>query len=663
MSLTTSGFLRTAGAVAAAASLFVVVSSATVVGSLAIRYGAEIREHLDHVAALRDEAPPLATEVFDVHGEKIGEYAAERRYQVRVKDLPEHVVRAFLSAEDAGFYRHFGLDPLAIVRSALANLRGGGIKQGASTITQQVARLSFLDQSKTWERKAKEAMLAVALEQVLSKDEILEIYLNKIYLGNRSYGLEAAARNYFRKSASDLSVGEAALVAGLPQSPSRYAPNKHPKAASARQAFVLRRMEADGALAKGDAAAWAKRPVHVASTVEDHQEAAPYFVAAARQELARKFEFDKLPEEGLRIRTTLDGRLQRAAATELARAVAAARKSSEAAQEKGAKLERARIEGALVTIDPRTGAVLAMQGGERFTASQFNRASAARRRIGGLMVPLTVSLAVSRGYTLANHIGDDPFQGNASKKAVRGPETPSLYDVVVRGLTLEAAPLYIALGNGTMRGHVTRLGLGFDEADDGVALALGLGTATPLELASAYAAFVNSGRAPLPHLVERVEDRDGNVLYENRVSATGEAAVAPAAAFITWQALKDAVARGHAEGAAGVAAAVAGASAATDDLHNAWFVGLTSTAASAVWIGAETGRTRLAASASAAADLAEAAWASYMKAAPRAYRENARPPRPPAGVAYAPVSVDGTARAHMLPFVSGTEPAKDVRRF
>ena len=173
-----------------------------------------IAAQVQQIHHLTQSADALATEIFDRSGNKIGEFAGERRFYLRLEQIPKSVIQAFLSAEDKDFYHHFGISPSAILRAALVNIRGGRVRQGASTITQQLARLYFLDQSKTWQRKAKEAVLAVAIERRLTKDQILELYLNKIYLGNGSYGVEAAARNYFRKHTRQLNLGEAALIAG-----------------------------------------------------------------------------------------------------------------------------------------------------------------------------------------------------------------------------------------------------------------------------------------------------------------------------------------------------------------------------------------------------------------------------------------------------------------
>jgi penicillin-binding protein 1A len=627
-------------------------SFSTLVAALAWALGLsrELQSELARVARLRVEAMALSTEVFDRNGAKIGEFSGERRYHVRLSELPQHVVQAFLSAEDKDFHHHYGISPTAIVRSAIANLRGGGIRQGASTITQQLARIYFLDQSRSMVRKLKEAMLALVIERHLSKSEILELYLNKIFLGNHSYGVEAAARNYFRKNAVDLSVGEAALLAALPKAPTRYAPHRHPELAAKRQALVLRRMAEDGFITRRDAAAWAKRPVDVAPEAEDHTSKAPYFIAQVQREMARKFESDALPIDGLRIYTTLDGRLQQAASAQLAAKLAAVSGG------------RAQIEGALVALDPRTGAVLAMQGGGDFGTTQFNRALDTRRRMGRLFMPVYLSLALERGYTLATSLGADPLAGTQPRPGA-GPVVPTLYEALVEGLTMEGARLYAALGAGSVLEHARRLGLDFERED--MSVALGYGEATPMAATIAYAAFVNGGRVVAPYYIDRIENRHGKTLYQARRPDLKQAprAMTPQTAFIMSQLLRDAVARGHADDANGSSPLVGGVSAATDDLHDAWFAGGLPTLAATVWIGSERGRERLAGSEELAADAAESLFAAVLRDAPRVYVERAMPPVAPPGVSFARYPADGRGPLRSLPFLSGTEPRAAGARF
>lgn len=589
--------------------LFASATAAVAAALFVLRLSISIQDEISRVTAMRDEPLPLATEIYDRHGAKIGELSGERRYRVHLKDLPPHLVQAFLSAEDKDFYHHFGISLKAIVRSAVANLRHLSMHQGASTITQQLARNVFLDSRKTFERKAKEALLALAIERRLSKAEILELYLNKIFLGNRSYGVEAAARNYFRKSAADLNVAEAALLAGLPKSPTRYAPHKHPKLAGKRQLWVLKRMEEDGYLGKGDGAAWARRKVRVSPKAEDFSGEAPYFIAAVQAEMARKFELAKLPQEGLRIYTTLDLALQKAAKEQLKSTLDELRHRTQTKR-------KSDLEGALVTIDPATGAVLAFQGGKSFSKSQFDRATSTRRRLGGLFVPVLVGLAFERGFEPHHHVGDDPMTNHHTVTTA-----PTLNEVLRTGAALTAAPLYAALGGGSVVTFAKSLGLNLGREDLG--LALGQGEATPFEVAFAFATFANSGKRVEPVLIERVETTDGRRLYSAQNSEPFVSqAMGEKSANSVLAALHASTFTGVAASANAVSPDAFGLAGASDDLQNAWFAGGTSRAVSALWIGSEKGSVKVAATEKEAGDSAAQAWRAYMVAAPNDYRAN-----------------------------------------
>lgn len=620
-----------------ALSLFATVTAGALGLGFLFSVARDLRADLARVRHLKDDSFAVTSEVFDRSGEKIGEFASERRYAVALSELPKHVIQAFLSAEDKDFYLHFGVNPLAIVRSGLANIRGRGIRQGASTITQQLARLYFLGPEKTWSRKIKEALLAIAIERCHTKDEILELYLNKIFLGNKSFGIEAAARNYFRKNAADLSVGEAALLAGLPKAPTYYAPNKHPERANRRQAFVLSRMAADGVITKRDATDWTKYTISVAADPEDHFSKAPYFIASVQREFERRFETEELPHEGLKIYTTLDMRLQRAAAKTLDDALARIRKTAVYKHK-----HKGQIEGALLAIDPVTSGVLAMQGGKNFVESQFNRSEGAKRRVAGLFLPLCVSLALERGFSLASSIGGTKGE-------------PSLMDLVLRGNVLDATRLFGTLGAGTIAEHMNHLGLAFDRED--VTVALGYGEATPLQVAQAYAAFVNGGRRASPYVIERIKDASDHLILGEQKPAPGAPAMSAQSAYIMHQVLMQIAKRNHPSGLGSVSL-VGSVSTATDDLQNAWSVGVLPTMAASVWIGAETGQARLGVDDIETAALAEQVWTEFLRAAPKSYVDKAQPLTVPAGLSFATVP----GLAGKVPFLSGTEPKASDKR-
>lgn len=648
-----SNILKSAVLTLAALSVFLLVPLLLVGAPVVLRYLTDIAEPIERIKTRDFAEMTVATEVFDRKGRKVGEFTSEKRFFLKITEIPTHVQQAFISAEDKDFRSHIGISPSSMVRSVIANMRGMGIRQGASTITQQVARMWFLSQERTFERKIKEIVLALLMERYLSKDEILELYLNKIFLGNHSYGVEAASRNYFRKSTHEISIGEAAMLAGLPKSPSRYAPNRHPKAASERQAFVLNRLVDDNFIFENDAAQWKKFPIPVARRAESYAEKAPYFVSAVREELKSRFEFDQLPESGLKIITTLDFDLQSAADERLEQMLK--RISEHAVNDFSYK---SKIEGSLLTLDPETGEVLAVQGGSDFKNSQFNRALNTRRQVGGMFIPVYVSLALERGFSVASLVGDDPIGGRRYRNESG---RKSLYDLVNGATAVEGAPLYVALGSGSVKEHAEKLGFNFDRED--LSLALGFGEATSVELARAYSAFVNGGKSVAPSLIKRIEDVKDNVLYESPDPRQSQTRVlSEQSAFMMYHLLRDAIREGHADMARGVSDLAGGVSSATDDLHNSWFVGVMPNAVTAVWVGAERGRTRLGQDAQSVADISEMLWKDFMSAAPTSYRLPKRKVGLPEGISFSRVPAS-EGRVKSLPFLTGREPSGTSKNF
>lgn len=616
------------------------------VGLWVLQQWHELRDPLARVPELSAPSLAWATEIYDHKGEKIGEFSEERRYFVRVADLPKPVIQAFLSAEDKSFFQHAGVSPLSIVRAALANLRGGGFRQGASTLTQQLARMSFLTQEKSLARKFKEAVLALAIERHFSKDQILELYLNTIYLGARSYGIEAAARNYFRKNAAQLTVSEAALLAALPKSPAAYSPQKHPQRARARRAWVLGRMAEDGSLSKDEAKRWAQSPLRVAAVPEDHWSKAPYFVTAVRQDLHRKFELSALPRYGLRIHTTLDATLQRDAAKNLQQQLHMLQR-----RVPRERLTRDRLEGAVVILDPQTGAVRAMQGGRGFRQSQFNRTADTRRALGSLVTPLLAALALERGYSPLSLVAAD--QDDRSRTGAPRRVSPTLLETLADATGSGSRTLSILLGYGSVGDFLRRLGI-LSTSVAGQNGVHGI-QATPLQVGAAYAVTVNGGHEASPYLITRVEDREGHVLFESSRSRVVQAAlVDPKVAFVTYELLKkmsDPTLPLSVRQLLPAATSLFGRS---DDERDVWLVGLLPSAVSVLWLGSERGQIPLGLTAADAQGMSAAFWSQAAQNLhgidPRAVRSVL----PPAGVAYVRLgSTDG--RGHSIPMVAGTE--------
>ena len=637
-----------------ALAVFALIPLGFVGSPVAFRYMDELSEAVETIKSKSFQAMPLTTEVFDRHGQKVGEFNSEKRFYLKAAEIPPHVVQAFISAEDKDFRTHSGIAPVSMVRSLIANLRGMAIRQGGSTITQQVARMWFLSREKTYERKIKEVFLALVMERYLSKDEILELYLNKIYLGNHSYGIEAASRNYFRKNINEISIGEAAMLAGLPKSPSRYAPNKNKKAASERQSFVLGRLAEDQYISDDDAMQWRKHSIPVAKGPESHFEKAPYFVSAVKEEMYSRFELENLPESGLKITTTLDADLQQAADQKLEAMLVNIRKNAV-----NEFKHQSKIEGSILSLDPTSGAVLAIQGGINFSKSQFNRAIHTKRQVGGMFMPVYVSLALERGYSVSSLIGDDPMGG---KKYGTDSGRKSLYELFTSGSVLDGAPLYVALGSGSVKEYAEKLGFSFNRSD--LSLSLGFGEASSLDIAKTYSAFVNGGQPVQPYLIEKIEDANGKVIYQAQPNVAGDETkvMTEQTAFMIYHLMRDAVRRGHADLAAGVSEQAGGVSSATEDLHNSWFVGVMPNIVTSVWVGAERGRARLGRSTDSVADISELVWKEYMTASPVEYRSPEMKIPLPKGVSFNRVST-GDGKSLSLPVLTGRQPRTTSKNF
>ena len=547
----------------------------------------------------------------------------EQRTDVSLLEVSHHLIGAILAIEDQRFYEHHGFDPRRMIGAALANLRAGRAVQGGSTITQQLARQGFLSLDKTYRRKLQEIILAARLERRYSKDEILEFYLNKVYFGDGFYGAEVAARGYFGKSASDLTVGEAATLAGLVKSPSSYAPTVDIDKATERRDVVLRAMFETGAI---DLETWEVErdaPVQLSDTLRIDKGYAQYFKEEVRQQLVGLFGVDRVLEGGLRVYSTIDPAMQRAAemavATGLekidARRAAAARRLGREARGAGEDP----LQAALIAIEPGTGHVRAMVGGRDFGDSKFNRAVQAHRQPGSAFKPFVYAAALEAGYTPATIIRDldvpvDTLQGEwtpddghseAQSLSLRAALTMSSNRAAVRLLQEVGIPQTVQFAKG----------MGVGDVPSVPSLALGSGEVTLQALTAAYAAFINRGNVPTPILIRRVTDTEGQVLFEAEVTTTP--AVSETTAFLMTTMLADVINAGTGYGArrAGFTLPAAGKTGTTNDYRDAWFVGFTPHLATGVWFGFDQPRTILANGF--AGDVAVPVWADFMKAATR----------------------------------------------
>jgi len=564
------------------------------------------------------DARSQATIVFDRHGRPAFSYFVEQRIDVPLERVSPRMVEALLAVEDRRFFRHRGLDPVRIVAAAWRNLEAGRIVEGGSTLTQQLVRVARLSPERTFERKIREAMIAARLEQRYSKTEILEAYLNTVYFGEGYYGVEAASRGYFGKSAADLDVPEAALLAALVRAPSLDAPCTAPDRARARRDLVLRLMRDQGRITDAEM----RRAFGSGIPDESHRTSRSeltlvsggttglYFREELRRQLVEQFGNDRVLRGGLRVYSTYDPELQDAAEAAITTRIAQIAKRRRAAQD---------LQGSLVSIDVRTGDVLALVGGRDFAASPFNRATQARRQAGSTFKPILYAAALERGYAPATMLSglDAPID------AIGGPwlpdgehEQPEF--TMRRALKISsnraAAQLMQQIGAGTTIYYARRLGI---ESPLPVvpSLALGTGDVTLLELTGAYTAFANRGKTSRPRLFTRVEDSSGTTILHN--PERHAQAISEATAFMLSSMLADVVSSGTATGvrAAGFTLPVAGKTGTTDDYADAWFVGYTPSVVTGVWFGLDTPAPIMARGFG--GTVAVPAWASFMKVATR----------------------------------------------
>ncbi|HSR15975.1 MAG TPA: PBP1A family penicillin-binding protein, partial [Gemmatimonadales bacterium] len=508
---------------------------------------------------------------------------AEYRVPVRLGDVPDRLISAVLAVEDQRFYDHWGLDLWRIGGAAVANIRSGSIAQGGSTITQQLAKNLFLSARRTPLRKLREAAMALALEDRYDKDTILEAYLNEIYLGQDGpraiRGVGAASRYYFGADVSEVTLGEAALLAGMIRAPNRYRPDRHPADARARRDLVLRLMAEQARVPEAAARRSARERVRSRPHPQTLAEA-PWFRDFVRQRLDR--EIASLPARGASVFTTLDARLQRSAN----RAVA-----------EGLRRSPAGAQAALVALDPRTGDILAMVGGRDYKSSQFNRAADAPRQPGSAFKPVAALAALARqddgppAFTLASVIRDEPI----SVTTPAGQWQPANYDRDFRGevtfrdaleqsLNVPFARIGLAIGPERIVAAGRTLGI-TSPLRPVPSLALGTSEVTPLELTRAYGVFATGGyRADIRTVLGTA--RPGRIEWLTAPPPAGPA-VDPAVAYLVTSALEGVITRGTGRALAGLGewGGLAGKSGTSDNWRDAWFVAYTTTLVVGVWVG------------------------------------------------------------------------------
>ncbi len=647
---------------------------------------------------IADYNPPLVTTVYARDGKILGYFYKEKRFLVTLAEMPKHLPDAFLAAEDSGFYQHDGVDVTAIARAFIANMRAGGIRQGGSTITQQIIKQLLLTPERSYTRKIKEAILAYRLERYLTKDEILTIYLNQIYLGAGAYGVEAAARAYFGKHVSELSLAEAAVLAGLPQAPSSYNPYQHPEGAMARQRYVLGRMLDSGWIAREQYELALAEPVEFKSMPEPSWKLGAYYLEEVRRWLVDRYGEQAVYEGGLHVRTAVDLTHQEAAERALRKGLenSARRRGWEGpvvrlrteehamfladeampaeALEPGvwvkvlvsqvspqgalvrfgnftgeipvaemawarepdigkspeevgpvtdaslvlqagdvvwaevlkrpAKPEDERwsmtlrrepgVEGALVSIRPDTGEVLALVGGYSFARSQFNRATQALRQPGSAFKPIVYSAALDNGFTPASIVLDAPvvYTDEATAQIWKPDNFEGIFHgptilrtALVKSRNLVTIRIAQKLGMNTIIQRAKALGVQSDFPQD-LSVALGSAVVTPMNLCQAYTSFARDGSYVKPRMVLDVVSAWGETLYSSQPEAVE--AISSQTAYIVTSMLKDVVQSGTGWRAKALNRPIAGKTGTSNDERDAWFIGYTPYLVTGVFVGFDT---------------------------------------------------------------------------
>lgn len=655
---------------------------------LGLYYWAE--NDLPNFTKITDYSPPLATTVRARDGRVVGYFYKEKRFLIPLSMMGPHTVKAFLAAEDSGFYQHEGVDLPGIIRAAIKNAVAGGIKQGASTITQQVIKSMLLTPERSYERKIKEIILAYRLERHLHKDEILTIYLNQIYLGSKAYGVEAAAREYFGVHASELSIAQSALLAGLPKAPSKYSPYASPEKARERQLYVLGQMLSQGWISQAEFDKAVNESLKYAELEDPSWKIGPYYLEEVRRQLVEMYGEEKVYGGGLQVQTAMDLDHQQIADEALrnglrdaskrygwqgavrnispsaydaffasnpvrsdlrvgerlqvlvtavekggatvrlgklsgvipvgamawARTPDASRASEEAGKVGDAKRvlkpgdviwatvtevggakpwklaldQEPKIEGAMVSIDPRSGEVLALCGGYDFFRSQFNRATQALRQPGSSFKPIVYSAALDNGFTAASIVLDAPIVIDDGSGKLWKPDNfenifygPTLLrTALVKSRNLVTIRIAQKLGMKTIIERAKALGLsGIMEPN--LSLSLGSGQFTPLNMCQAYTAFARGGTSIKPRLIQSVSSPWGEQMYAAKQEV--KEAISPQTAYIMCNLLQQVVQDGTATRAKALGRPIAGKTGTTNDEQDAWFMGFSPYLLTGVWVG------------------------------------------------------------------------------
>jgi penicillin-binding protein 1A len=695
--------------------------------------------HLPDVNTLKNAQMEVPLRIYSADGMLIGEFGEQRRVPVNIDDVPKELIWAVLSTEDQRYFDHPGVDLIGLIRASMAVISSGRKSQGASTITMQVARNFFLSSQKTYARKINEMLLAIKIETSFSKRKILELYLNKIYLGHRAYGVAAASEIYYGKPLNELTLAQLAMIAGLPQAPSRDNPINNPNAARERRNHVLLRMLENGHINKAAYQNAVKEPM----TAQYHDQSvaltAPYIAEMVRATVVDVYGKEAYGS-GLKVYTTIDSKLQQTANTAIYNGLMGydrrhgyngapenwgtpkrklinkwteqladiesyqdlvpsvitevAYQSATALladgdiitipweglswarpniddQYVGALPQRAsnvvkpgdvvyvrhtgkyweltqlpEIEGALVSMNPKNGAILALVGGFSHHRSIFNRATQAERQPGSSFKPFVYSAALAHGYTMASIINDAPivFQDKSSEDELWRPQNDNqqfygpmrMRDALAKSRNLVSIRILNAMGLRTAVNYLHRFGFTDAQLPKSLTLALGAGSATPLQMAAGYSIFANGGYRVKPYFIDHIERENGEQIYrespltvcedcfnEDESTSTPKAAeenqpipaprvITPQNAYLITSALQDVITRGTAKRALALNRSdIAGKTGTTNEQFDAWFAGYNQNIVTTVWVGYDQPRSSF----EFGSQLALPIWMDYMRVA------------------------------------------------
>lgn len=519
------------------------------------------------------------TTVYDAAGNTLGSFYIENRVSVELDEISPYVLDGTVDTEDVRFYEHNGVDPLGILRAAVSNLTGGS--EGGSTITQQLVRNTVLSDEQfeqSLRRKVREAYISIEMEKVYTKDQILNMYLNTIFYGNGAYGIEAASITYFNKHASELTLAEAALLVGLPQSPSYYDPFVNPEAATERRNTVLDRMLSAGDITQEehDEAQAAELQLNPGATSLEGNSTSPYWTDYVRELLSQDFSADTILQGGLKVYTTLDPTYQQAA--------------EEAVHEQLDALGNADLNAALVAIDPDTGYILAMVGGRDYSTNQFNLATTARRQPGSSFKTITLVAALSAGMSPDVMLNCSSPMNITPTWRVQNFGNTNYGTISLRRATEMSANTgyaQVAVEIGADAIVETAHTMGIDEELSAYpSITLGTAGIPPIQMAEAYATLAAGGVHRDPVAITRIEDRNGNVVYEHEDSS--EQAIDPSVAAAATDVLEGVITNGTAtviQQNKGYDQPVAGKTGTTEETRDLWFCGYTPQVAVAIWTG------------------------------------------------------------------------------